>query len=98
MTVRVNVPAVTLSSAVDGMRGPFLRAFGRSLVGKRLGAAAWSAFHASLAHGGGLAVATSHARYAAEERNDRTALVARWAPERINSVVQRAASHAADAG
>jgi len=98
MDVRVNVPVVTTSQAVDGMRAPFLQAFGRSFTGQRLAAAAWCAFHAALTHGSGLHLATSHARVAAQERNDRTALVARWNADRIQTVVEQAASRAADAG
>jgi hypothetical protein len=98
MDVRINVPLVTTAEAVDGMRAPFLQAFGRSFTGQRLAAAAWSAFHAALSHGSGLRVATSHARVAAEERNDRTALVARWSINRIGTVVARAAAQAANAG
>jgi hypothetical protein len=98
MDVRVNVPLVTTSQAVDGMRAPFLQAFGRGLIGQRLAAAAWCAFHAALTHGSGLHAATSHARVAAEERNDRTALVARWSTGRIQAVVQEAATRAANAG
>ena len=96
--VRVNVPMVTTSQAVDGMRAPFLQAFGRSFTGQRLAAAAWCAFHAALTHGSGLHLATSHARVAAAERNDRTALVARWSSSRIQSVVERAVNQAANAG
>ena len=98
MDVRVNVPIVTMSEAVDGMRAPFLQAFGRSFTGQRLAGAAWCAFHAALTHGSGLPLATSHALVAAEERNDRTALVARWSVRRIQSVVQQAALRAANAG
>ena len=98
MDVRVNVPMVTTSQAVDGMRAPFLQAFGRSFTGQRLAAAAWCAFHAALTHGSGLHLATSHARVAAKERNDRTALVARWSADRIQVVVERAAGQAANAG
>jgi hypothetical protein len=98
MDLRVNVPMVTVSQAVDGMRAPFLQSFGRSFTGQRLAAAAWCAFHAALTHGSGLQLATSHARVAAEERNDRTALVARWSPARIRTVVEQAATRAANAG
>ena len=98
MDVRVIVPAITTSQAVDGMRAPFLQAFGRSFTGQRLAAAAWCAFQAALAHGTGLHVATSHAQVAAEERNARTALVARWSRGRIRSVVETAAARAANSG
>jgi len=98
MEVQVNVPLVTMSAAVDGMRRPFLQAFGRSPVGQRLGGAAWAAFHSALTHGCGLHAATSHAVVAAGERNDRTALVARWSAVRIRATVQAAARSAADAG
>src|SRR3954467_15564497 len=98
MDVRVNVPMVTTYDAVDGMRAPFLQAFGRSFTGQRLAAAAWCAFHAALTHGTGLRVATSHAQAAAEERNYRTALVARWSTGRIQAVVEQAAARAANAG
>src|SRR3954470_11332044 len=98
MDVRVNVPIVTTSQAIDGMRSPLLQAFGRGIIGQRLAAAAWCAFHAALTHGSGLRVATSHARVAAEERNARTALVARWSASRIRAVVEDAAGRAANAG
>src|SRR4051794_9401694 len=98
MEVQVNVPRVTMSGAVDGMRHPFRQAFGRSVVGRRLAAAAWSAFHAALTHGCGLHTAVSHAQVAAAERNARTALVARWSAVRIHATVQSAARCAADAG
>jgi len=98
MEVRVNVPIVTLSQAVDGMRAPFLQGFGRSFTGQRLAAAAWSAFHASLTLGSGLEAATSHALVAAQERNNRTALVARWSPGRISAVVEHAVARASNAG
>ena len=98
MEVRVNVPRVTMSGAVDGMRRPFLQAFGRTVIGRRLAGAAWTAFHSALTHGSGLHVATSHARVAAEERNGRSALVARWSAARIEATVQVAARRAADAG
>ena len=98
MEVRVNVPAITTSQAVDGMRAPFLQAFGRSFTGQRLAGAAWCAFQAALTHGTGLPVATSHALVAAEERNARTALVARWSRARIGAVVATAAARAANAG
>lgn len=98
MEVQVNVPLVTMSAAVDGMRRPFLQAFGRSPVGQRLAAAAWAAFHAALTHGAGLAGAVSHASAAAAERNERTALVARWSERRIQGTVLAAARRAADAG
>ena len=98
MEVRVNIPRVTMSDAVDGMRRPFLDAFGRTVVGRRLASAAWAAFHSALTHGSGLHVAASHARVAAEERNDRTALVARWSAARIRATVQVASRTAADAG
>ena len=97
MELDVDVPKVTMAQAVDGMRRPFHRAFGRTWVGQRLGAASWAAFHAALLHGAGIETATSYAQVAAEERNQRTALVARWTSTRISRVVHRAALKAADA-
>jgi hypothetical protein len=93
----VEVAPVTVSQAVCGMRRPFIRAFSRTWTGRRLAAAAWSAFSASLMHGSGIAVAASHARAAAHERNSRTAPVMRWSAERVEQVVSRAVHRAADA-
>ena len=97
MELSVDVTAITIAHAVDGMRRPFMQPFGRNPVGQRLGRAAWTAFHAALIHGHGIEVATSHALVAAEERNQRTMLVARWTSGRIRRVVNRAARRAADA-
>jgi hypothetical protein len=93
----VDVTAITVAHAVEGMRRPFMQPFGRNPVGQRLGRAAWTAFHAALIHGNGVDVATSHALVAAEERNQHTMLVARWTNGRISRVVNRAARKAADA-
>lgn len=89
---------VTMSRAVDGMRKPFVRSFGRGWVGRRLAESAWPAFRTALLHGSGIAVAASHAELAAEERNVRTLLVARWTSARIHDVVWRAVQNAANAG
>ena len=97
MELRVEVAPVTVSQAVLGMRLPFVRAFPRTLTGHRLAAAAWSGFSASLVHGSGIAVAASHARAAAHERNGRSGPVLRWSTERVDYVVSRAVRRAADA-
>ncbi len=97
MELRLDVTAVTVSEAVDGMRRPFVRSFGPTWVGRRLAAAAWPAFRAALLHGAGIALAASHAQVAAEERNRRTMLVARWTSSRIDRVVRRAVENAANA-
>jgi len=94
--LRLDMPVVTTSQAVDGMRRPFLRSFGRTVVGQRHGRAAWTAFHAALMHGSGINIARSQARIAAEARNRRTMLVARWTTGRISRVVDRAVRAAAD--
>ncbi len=93
----LDVPAFTSAQALDGMRRPFLKAFGRGPVGRRLARAAWPAFRAALLHGSGIALARSHARVAADERNAHTLLVARWTHRRIESVVHRAVQDAANA-
>ena len=97
MELGFDVPKVTMAEAVDGMRRPFHQAFGRTWVGQRLGAASWAAFHAALVHGVGIETAMSYAQVAAEERNQRTALVARWTSSRISRAVRCAAQKAADA-
>ncbi len=96
MQLRYDVAPVTPAQAVDGMRRPFVGAFGRTWVGRRLANAAWPAFRAALLHGCGIALATSHAKVAAEERNERTMLVARWTTSRIETVVRRAVRSAAN--
>jgi hypothetical protein len=93
---RVAVLEMTVPQAVEGMRRPFLRAFGRGWVGRRLAASAWSAFRAALLHGSGVTVAASHAHVAAEERNVRMSGVARWSHERVAAAVSRAVQTAAD--
>lgn len=98
MEVRLDVPALTSDQALDGMRRPFVRAFGRGWVGRQLAGAAWPAFRAALLHGSGIAVARSHAMTAAEERNGRAMLVARWSRGRIDGVVREAVQSAANAG
>ncbi len=97
MELRLDVTPVTMTQAVDGMRRPFMRSFGRTWVGRRLAVAAWSAFRAALLHGSGIAVAASHAQVAAQERNCRTMLVARWTNHRIDRVVRLAVQSAANA-
>lgn len=92
----MDVTTVTVSQAVDGMRRPFTRSFGRTWVGRRLAGAAWAAFHAALVNGSGIALAASHAQAAAQERNARTLLVARWSRTRIDQVVRRAVRSAAN--
>lgn len=93
--VTTDAMAVTATQALDGMRRPFVRSFGLSWVGRRLAASAWSAFHSALLHGAGIAVATSYAQSAAEERNARTLLVARWQRSRIAHAVHLAVRNAA---
>jgi hypothetical protein len=95
--LRLDVTPVTMTQAVDGMRRPFMRSFGRSWVGRRLASAAWPAFRAALLHGCGIALAASHALVAAQERNSRTMLVARWSNHRIDGVVRFAVQSAANA-
>lgn len=97
MEVRLDVRTVTPFEAVDGMREPFLGAFGRGWVGRRLGGAAWAAFCAALLHGSGLPAAAAQAQLAAECRNVRTLLAARWTTRRIQVVVARAVQVAAHA-
>ncbi len=97
MELRLDVRPVTVTEAVDGMRNPFVRAFGRTWVGRRLAWSAWSAFRAALLHGSGIAVAASHAHVAAQERNSRTMLVARWTEARIDRMVRLAVQSAANA-
>lgn len=97
MELSLDVRPVTLDEAVNGMRRPFLRAFGRTWLARRLASAAWPAFRAALLHGAGIAVATSHAQVAAEERNGRAMLVARWPKQRVSDTVRRAVQRAADA-
>jgi len=93
----VEVMTLSATAAMLDMRRPFTRAFGRSRNGRQVGAAAWSAFHAALLHGCGIAAATSHAQVAARERNSRSWLVARWPEARIARVVMKAAEAAANA-
>jgi hypothetical protein len=93
----VQVAPVSTSQAIAGMRRPFVRSFGRGWVGRQLAAAAWPAFGAALFHGAGIAVATSYAQTAAEERNLRALLVARWSQTRIEATVRRAVQNAANA-
>ena len=97
MELSLDVRPVTVNEAVGGMRRPFLRSFGRTWVARRLAASAWPAFRAALLHGSGIAVATSHAQVAAEERNLRTLLAARWPTGRLTGAVRTAAQSAADA-
>jgi hypothetical protein len=92
-----DLPPMTSSQAISGVRAHFVRAFGRTWVGRRLGRTAWSTFRAALLHGLGLEAASELARLAAQERNSTTMLVARWSEARIQRVVQRAAQRAADA-
>jgi hypothetical protein len=97
VNLNVDVAPVTVSQAVDGMRRPFMTAFGRGWTGRHLAAAAWSAFGAALMHGSGIALAASHARIAAHDRNGRSTPVARWSGGRVDHVVKRAVQRAADA-
>jgi hypothetical protein len=76
--VTLAVQPVTAVQAVDGMRRHFGATFGRGWVSRRLARAAWTSFRVALLHGSGVHVAASHARLAAEERNERLPLVARW--------------------
>jgi hypothetical protein len=93
----VKVATVTTSQAICGMRRPFVRSFGRGWIGRQLAAAAWPAFFSSLQHGAGIAVAAAYAQAAAEERNLRALLVARWSEARIEATVRRAVQNAANA-
>jgi hypothetical protein len=88
---------VTTAEAIAGMKIHFLRPFGRGWVGRRLGCAAWSTFHAGLLHGLGLEAAADLARLAAQERNGATMLVARWPEARIRHAVKAASVRAANA-
>lgn len=88
---------VTTTQAIAGMKIHFLRPFGRSWVGRRLGCAAWSTFHAGLLHGLGLEAAADLARLAAQERNGSTMLVARWPDTRIRRAINAGSRLAADA-
>jgi len=98
LDVYLNVRPVAPADALAGMRAPFMRAFGRGYPGRALGRAAWSAFHAALLHDGGLPIALSHARAAAEERNARGLLALRWSRRTIEATVLRAGRLACDAG
>ena len=98
MELKLDLKMATPTQALDGMRRPFMHAFGRGWVGRRLANAAWPAFHAALLHGSGIAVAASHAQTAADECNLRTMLVARWPRRRIAHTVRCAVHSAADAG
>ena len=97
MDVIALLPPVTAAQALRGMRQPFLRSFGHSLVGRRLARSAWPAFQSALLHEAGMAVALSHAHAAAAEANVRTLLVVRWSERRIAHAVKRAAAAAAAA-
>ena len=97
MELQLDLTPTPMTQAVDGMRRPFLRAFGHSPVARRLAAASWPAFRGALLHGSGIALATAHAQVAAEERNLRTMLVARWSRTQITAVVGRAVQSAANA-
>lgn len=79
------------------MRRPFMAAFGRGPMGRRLAAASWPAFRAALLHGSGIALARSHAWVAADERNARSLLVTRWSTARVERSVDRAVRAAANA-
>lgn len=97
MDVIALLPPLTPAQALQGMRQPFQRSFGYSLVGRRLARSAWSAFQSALLHDAGMALAISHAQAAALEANVRTLLVVRWPERRITHVVRRAAAVAAAA-
>lgn len=97
MDVGLDLTTVTATRAIDGMRGHFLAAFGRSWVGRRLGRAAWFSFRIALLHGSGLDVASGHARIAAEDRNHRTLLVARWTRGKVHRAVDLAVVRAVNA-
>lgn len=97
MNLDVDLPTVTPVQAIEGMRRHFQRPFGRTWVGRQLGRAAWPAFRTSLLDGSGAAVAAAQAVAAAEHRNHRTLLVARWSAARIHRVVDRAVVNAVTA-
>jgi hypothetical protein len=92
-----DLPTVTPVQAIEGMRRHFQRPFGRSWVGRQLGRAAWPAFSTSLLAGTGATVAAAQAVAAAEHRNHRILLVARWSAARIHRVVDRAVGDAVTA-
>jgi hypothetical protein len=93
----LDVAAVTAAQAIDGMRADFQRAFGRSWVGRQLSRSAWPAFRLALLQGGGIDTAAARARAAAEHRNHRTLLVARWSRTRVHRAIERAVVSAANA-
>jgi len=93
--VIIEIPPVRAEQAIIGMRGAFLRPFGRGPFGRRIGAAAWAAFCAALVHGVGIDAAVVMARTAAAERNARGPLVARWSPRRVAASVAAGAAMAA---
>lgn len=97
MELSLDISGLSTVRAVDGMRQPFVRSFGRGWVARRLAQVAWPAFRAALLHGSGIAVAGSYAQVAAEECNSRTMLVARWTNTRIHRMVQHAVQNAANA-
>ena len=78
------------------MRKSFFRSFGHSWAGRRLARTAWTPFRSALLDGEGIAVALARATEAAENRNHKTLLVARWATSRIERVVRLAAQNAAN--
>lgn len=94
MGLDLDLPSVTPAEAIEGMRCHFQRPFGRTWVGRRLGRAAWPAFRSSLLAGSGATIAAAHAVAAAEQRNHRILLVARWSVAKIHRVVDRAVGDA----
>ena len=89
-------PTMTPSQAVDGMRKAFVRVFGHGWVARRLARASWIAFRAALLAGAGIALARIRAVQAAEDRNMKTLLVARWSSHRIERTVYLAVQTAAN--
>jgi hypothetical protein len=97
VNLEVDLPRVTPIQAVEGMRRHFQRPFGRTWVGRQLGRAAWPAFRTGLLDGSGATVAAERAVAAAEHRNHRVLLVARWSAAKIHRVVDRAVDDAVTA-
>ena len=92
----IDLTTLTATQAVDGMRRSYLRTFGHSWVARRLARASWPAFRDALLKGEGIAVARSNATMAADARNRKTLLVARWTGARVERTVHLAVQNAAN--
>jgi hypothetical protein len=97
MELTATLHSVTVEQAVEGMRAPFARAFGRGPAGRRLARAAWPHFRDALVHGHGMHIARIRALLAAEKANKRLLSVLRWSRQRIERAVEAGAAAAATA-